>query len=199
MSFNPKELNRVTVANTRGSSINYDLAYSTETNKFRISPDFYDQADIANNGLTLMEDKKNNRLILAAEPNNVAVMHRGREGFNKGREFTASRLRVKLDDYGFKGVDKFALTEEAEVDGIKYYSVGMMEGETAPEPSDEPETAPVDYVPAEGDDTPDFGDVGAAETEQEMPDQQGPAPTEEDSQQEDSDLPDHDDLDNLLG
>lgn len=194
--FNPKELNRVTVANTRGSSINYDIAYSYDTNKFRVSPEFYDQADLANHGLTLLEDKKNSRLILAAEPNNVAVMHRGKEGANKGREFTASRLRVKLDEYGFKKVEKFSLTEEAEVEGIKYYAINMLEGEQAPEVDDsQPETVPVDYVPAEGDDTPDFGDVGAAETEQEMPDQD----SEQRSKKEDSDLPDHDDLDNLLG
>lgn len=195
--FNPKELNRVQTANTRSSGVDYDLAYSEKTSKFRVSPEMYDDMDMTNHGLTLLEDSKNNALFLAAEPNEMAVMHRGREGFTKGREFTASRLRVKLDEYGFKGVNEFDLKHVSTTDGIRYYQItSEQQGETRK--ADDP--TPVDHVPV--DDTPeqpndepenqvqelpDYGDVGAVEPEPE---------TEE--PQKDQGL-DHDDLDSLLG
>lgn len=131
-------------ANTRSSSLDYDLAYSEKTQRFRVSPAVYDGLDIQNNGLTLTEDPEQERLILAIEPNEQAVMHRGKEGTKKGREFTASKMRTKLDQYGFKGVNKFRLEHVAIVDGIRYMEITS---EQTGEKSSPDDPVPVDTVP----------------------------------------------------
>lgn len=148
MAFNPNELTRVDTANTRSGGVDYDLAYSVKTKKFRVSPEMFDEMNMEEHGLTLLEDSKNDQLVLAVQPNEMAVMHRGRAGSNKGREFTASRLRTYLDRYGFEGINEFDLELLDTVDGIKYYRI---ESENRGESKDV-ENTPVDvpeYASAE--------------------------------------------------
>lgn len=166
MAFNPNESKRVTQANTRSSTVDYDLAYSEQTNKFRVSPEMFDVMDLENNGLTLYEDApQQGQLTLVAEPEKDAVMHRGRKGYSKGREFTASRMRTLLDRFGFKGVNKFTLQEIPAEGDIKAFVIGS---EQEGEPLDGSETQGVDYVPTEKEETEK---VKSPEPEPEQPSQ----------------------------
>lgn len=188
--FNPKELTRVTRANSRSTGVDYDLAYSEKTDKFRVSPEMYDEADVQNHGFTLVKDNTNKILYLAAEPNELAIMHKGRGSGTKGREFTASELRANLDNFGFEGVNEFDLEFVQTVEGVKYFRIHKS-GEDTPrqpavkeEPSEEPSDSGV----------PEFGEVGspAQDTDED--------PFGEVNKSEDSTpSTDHDDLDSLLG
>lgn len=153
--FNINELSRVENANPRGGGVDYDLAYSFETGKFRISQQFYDKIDAQNNGFTLYEDKSNERLVLASEPNETSVMYKGREGYDKGKEFTSSRMRTLLNKYGFDGVGEFELEQihqEGESTYFTFSALGESEGKSSDERS-------VGSPPADNDegDTVDLG------------------------------------------
>lgn len=145
--FNPNELSRVDHANSRVSpdnKVNYDLAYSLKTKKFRVSPTMFDTMDLEKNGLTLYEQKTDKRLILAAEPNAQAVMHRGREGFKKGREFTSSRMRFMLNQYGFTDINDFQLKKLGEQDGKIFFEITSTEPKKFP---DKDTPTPIDVIP----------------------------------------------------
>lgn len=175
--FNPNELKRVANANTRISSekkVSYDLAYSPKTKKFRVSPEMFDVMGLDENGLTLYEQRSINKLLLAVEPNEKAVMHRGRQGYDKGREFTSSRLRLLLDQYGFEKANEFNLTKVGEADGIPYYEIST---DAPRQMSTESAKAPVDVVPTKEEQTQD-----------DLP--QFPAPEAEEEPQTEPDLPD---------
>ena len=166
--FNPNELNRVGSANSRVSAenkVNYDLAYSNKTKKFRVSPFFFDSTDLENNGLTLYEQRTEKRLILAVEPNEKAVMHRGRENYKKGREFTASRMRFIMNQYGFTDINEFQLKKLGAQDGVMYFEITSEKPKAYP---DENTSTSIDAVPGKEAEQPEMPDKEAPDNTPEV-------------------------------
>jgi hypothetical protein len=115
MSFKINELDKVEVANLRGSSQDYDLRYSEKTGKYTVADAFYHKHNMNNNGFTVRPHRAMQVLLMEVCPNDDAVMYKGRDG-KKGKEFTANQLRPILDAFGFEGVNEFDLVK-VEVEG----------------------------------------------------------------------------------
>lgn len=125
-------LNNFRTVQNSNTRVNYDLKYSQKTNKFILSQSAFALFDIENNGFNIMTD--NVQVVLQVVPNDQADVHSGREGKNKGTQFTANIIaeilklnadaefrleKVVQDNYVFAVLHPMNETSEPTVEAIE--------------------------------------------------------------------------------
>lgn len=121
------ELDNLTTIETnsrRGGGQPFDLKLDAETNKFTVSDAFYAKEDMNNNGFTAHFNSNNNGVYLSIEPNDEAVSYKGREGHEKGKEFTSTNMSELMEKVGLTG--SLNLEHVGEKEGTTYYRVEQM-------------------------------------------------------------------------
>lgn len=111
--------------NSRRSSQNYDLNHNPEDNKFRVADEFYARHDMNNNGFIFHVG--NGNAYVSIQSNDESVSYKGKEGFDKGKIFTAtnpSEVLTKLDLEG-----DLSLIEIGEKGGNKYFRISQLSSE----------------------------------------------------------------------
>ena len=111
---------QVTTVNPRKAAS--DLNYNEKTGKFTVSEDLYQKLNLANNGFALYVSNDEKRIALAVVNNEDASLMRGKRGFTKGRQFTATALVTAMQEF-MPGTTDFSLQHMITNEGIEYYEI----------------------------------------------------------------------------
>lgn len=124
-------LETIEVNSRRGGGQNFDIFHDEENQKFTVSDAFYTANNMNDNGLTAHYSKANNSVYLSVQPNEDSVSYKGREGYDKGKEFTASSMSGLLSKVGLEG--NLSLEDRGQKDGATYFLVSQVENEDSSE------------------------------------------------------------------
>lgn len=115
--------------NSRGSGgQSFDIQHNVEDQKFKVSDAFYAKADMNNHGFTAHFNPSNENVYLSVRENEEAVSYKGRDGFDKGKEFTSTTMSELMEKVGLTG--NLSLQEVDTKNGHTYYRVEDITEET---------------------------------------------------------------------
>lgn len=154
--FDINALQPVTTMNPRN---NYDLRISLKTEKITLSAAAIARLGLANKGMT-MYAPMNGEVIVSVQDEENSVFFKGREGAeNKTPTFTASALFNALKA---TGSTQFELNHLQSADGVDYYAVVGMDGNSVTD------SEQVDEVSEEGIVGEPVAEEDSVETEEEL-------------------------------
>lgn len=123
MSNELDNLETIDVNSRRGGGQNFDIQHDVENQKFTVSDAFYSANNMNDNGFTAHVG--NGNVYLSVQANEDSVSYRGREGYDKGKQFTATAMSELFEKMGLP--ENISLVHIGEKNGAEFFRAEAVE------------------------------------------------------------------------